>query len=505
MMSGYHRLLFDGSTTFLLFAILSATIASTTTIPQAAFAQQQQQQSYRQESLFIALLADGSALVEYDVSIPDPLNPNIKVNLFGEDINNLIVVDYDDNVIKFQTGNKPNEIVFNTPGASNIRISYTTPDFLSKDKRDWIFSLNSTIGFSVKLPPDSILTDQGENQPSIRIVGGQSLLTFKPGRIQFVYVIGTLGTEEQANISIKSAQTTIEEVTSKHSGIILASAKDLVQKATAARNAGRFGDADKLADDANDAAIATERDYELAQKAIADAQVQIDSDASKGSDTTTARQLLQQANTVFANGNYSDAKNSANSAVAAIGSKPAEPGLPVSVIIAALVAAGSGVGTLVFLRNRKPMHILHQPQTLEDRDNPALDNNKTPMLRPPTEPRIEEQKPEEHGGVTEPTLEDNPAVPTTLHDSQTDKSTLSRIVGRIIEDRPNLRLEDQQVLRFLVEKEGAAFESEIRSRFQLPKTTIWRLVKRLEREELIEIRKAGGQNLIKLKFEDKQF
>jgi hypothetical protein len=127
------------------------------------------------------------------------------------------------------------------------------------------------------------------------------------------------------------------------------------------------------------------------------------------------------------------------------------------------------------------------------------------MLRPPTEPRIEEQKPEEHRGVTEPMLEDSPAVPTTLHDSQTDKLTLSRIVGRIIEDRPNLRLEDQQVLRFLVEKEGAAFESEIRSRFQLPKTTIWRLVKRLEREELIEIRKAGGQNLIKLKFEDKQF
>jgi uncharacterized membrane protein len=66
-----------------------------------------------------------------------------------------------------------------------------------------------------------------------------------------------------------------------------------------------------------------------------------------------------------------------------------------------------------------------------------------------------------------------------------------------------LRLEDQQVLRFLAEKEGAAFESEIRGNFKLPKTTIWRLVKRLEREELVEIRKAGGQNLIKLKFEDK--
>jgi uncharacterized membrane protein len=77
-------------------------------------------------------------------------------------------------------------------------------------------------------------------------------------------------------------------------------------------------------------------------------------------------------------------------------------------------------------------------------------------------------------------------------------------VGKIVEEKPHLRPEDQDVLRYLAEKEGAAFESEIRTKFELPKTTIWRLVKRLEREELVEIRKAGGQNLIKLKFEDRQ-
>src|SRR3712207_9364968 len=82
--------------------------------------------------------------------------------------------------------------------------------------------------------------------------------------------------------------------------------------------------------------------------------------------------------------------------------------------------------------------------------------------------------------------------------SQTDRSILSRIVGNILTEKPHLRPEDQQVLKFLAEKEGAVFESEIRSKFQIPKTTIWRLVKRLEREELVEIRKAGGQNIIKI-------
>jgi uncharacterized membrane protein len=91
-----------------------------------------------------------------------------------------------------------------------------------------------------------------------------------------------------------------------------------------------------------------------------------------------------------------------------------------------------------------------------------------------------------------------------IPESQLDRSVLSGIVSKIMEERPHLRPEDKEVLTYLAEKEGAAFESEIRSKFQLPKTTIWRLVKRLEREELVEIRKAGGQNLIKLKFEDRQ-
>jgi uncharacterized membrane protein len=95
-------------------------------------------------------------------------------------------------------------------------------------------------------------------------------------------------------------------------------------------------------------------------------------------------------------------------------------------------------------------------------------------------------------------------LPSTTSTSPIDISVLSHIVDKILEENPQLRTEDQQVLKFLVEKEGAAFESEVRTKFQLPRTTIWRLVKRLEREELVEIRKAGGQNLIKLRFEDRQ-
>ena len=256
-------------------------------------------------SLFIALFANGEAVVEYNVGIEDPLAEEIKIKLFGEDIRDLIVVDYEDNVVEFNTGEVPNEIVLNRPNASNLKISYTTSDFLSKDRREWIFNLNSTTSLSVKLPPDSILTDPGEN-PSIVLVGDQQILTYEPGNVRFVYIIGTLGTEEQANIVITAAESTIAQINNNYPGIVMTSARDLLQRAIDAREDRRFTEAERLADQANDAAIATSREYVAAQEALTNAEAQINSAAAGGSglDNAATMQILQQANNEFAIGNY---------------------------------------------------------------------------------------------------------------------------------------------------------------------------------------------------------
>lgn len=491
-----------------------------------AFAQEEEaeeEEGYSStSSLFIALFANGEALVEHNVGIEDHLAEEIKIKLFGDDISDLIVVDYEDNVVEFNRGEMPNEIVLNRPNASNLKISYTTSDFLSKDRREWIFSLNSTISLSVKLPPDSILTDPGEN-PSIVLVGDQQILTYKPGNIRFVYVIGALGTEEQANIVITAAQSAIVQINNDHPGIVLTSAMDLLQRAIDARDDRRFTEAERLADQANDAAIATGRDYAAAQEALANAEAQINRAAAggRGLDNAVTMQMLEQANNEFAIGNYTEARISAQDAVTALDDKPTQPEIPIPVMIAAIAAAAAatagGIGTMAFFRKRrrsKPVPELHNTNDLPkaNTNNNNISSRAAGVFRPtnsvaPVEPKqdnivqVEEQQ--EMAGSVEGTTS-IPPMPSTISDSQTDSSILSHIVGNILVERPHLRSEDQQVLKFLAEKEGAAFESEIRSKFQLPKTTIWRLVKRLEREELIEIRKAGGQNLIKLRFEDKQ-
>jgi hypothetical protein len=472
-------------------------------------------------SLFIALFANGDALVEHNVGIEDPLAQEIRIKLFGDDIHDLIAVDYEDNAVEFKRGETSNEIVLSRPNASNLKISYTTPDFLSKDRREWIFSLNSTISVSVKLPPDSILTDPGEN-PSIVLVGDQQLLTYKPGNIRFVYVIGTLGTQEQANIVINAAETTIVQINNNYPGIVLTSAKDLLQRAIDARDDSMFTDAERLADQANDAAIDTGREYAAAQDTLAGAEAQINSAAgSRGSDIAVITQMLDQANNEFAIGNYTEARNSAQDAVTALNAKPAQPEIPIPVMIAAIIAAAAaagGTGTIVVLLRKRRRHSKSVPQVqkADDLQNPHANNsnitNRAPaaVLHPtrsvaPVERKLDAEEVEEQQEMAESRDETSiPPIPSPISDSQTDSSILSHIVGNILVEKPHLRPEDQQVLKFLAEKEGAAFESEVRSKFQLPRTTIWRLIKRLEREELVEIRKAGGQNLIKLRFEDKQ-
>ena len=65
--------------------------------------------------------------------------------------------------------------------------------------------------------------------------------------------------------------------------------------------------------------------------------------------------------------------------------------------------------------------------------------------------------------------------------------------------RPDMREDDKEIIKFISANGGEALESDLRKKFLQPRTTMWRAVKRLEREGVIEISKKDLQNLIKLK------
>ena len=65
--------------------------------------------------------------------------------------------------------------------------------------------------------------------------------------------------------------------------------------------------------------------------------------------------------------------------------------------------------------------------------------------------------------------------------------------------KPDLREDDKELVTFIFNNGGKALESELRKKFLQPRTTMWRAVKRLEREGVIEIEKKDLQNLVKLR------
>ena len=73
-------------------------------------------------------------------------------------------------------------------------------------------------------------------------------------------------------------------------------------------------------------------------------------------------------------------------------------------------------------------------------------------------------------------------------------------IEKIFQMHPQLNTEEKSVIHFLAANEGKAFESQIREKFpDIPRTSLWRLVKRLENLEIIKVKKIGLENQVELK------
>jgi uncharacterized membrane protein len=84
------------------------------------------------------------------------------------------------------------------------------------------------------------------------------------------------------------------------------------------------------------------------------------------------------------------------------------------------------------------------------------------------------------------------------HNSIIEKNNILDI-ETIFKLKPDLREDDKELVTFIFNNGGKALESELRKKFLQPRTTMWRAVKRLEREGVIEIEKKDLQNLVKLR------
>ena len=391
------------------------------------------------KSLLLTVYPDGFVLIDYTLQV-DETFPTQNITVFGQVLEDLLVIDSDG----LPLGYAQNDTVLSvySLGTSEIEITYLTQDLTSKEGRYWTLTVTSPTTTYMALPSEAAIISLNKVPEMIETQNQQVTLLMGNGSIQVTYVIGVIGTEEHSQIVLTEAQTTITEI--KKQNIIITEAETKLQQATEAFGLGNYAEAETLSAQAKDLAIQTNQTATQAQSKITEAQTQITNAETqqRTNGLNTAKNLLDQANTAYSQGNYSEALNYASQATIEAEQSTLSMTEPESfpffeAFAGALLVAAAVLG-FVFVRSRKNA----QPETKQKR--------------------------------------------------QIDSE-------RIFREHKDLMPEEKQAIQFLVGNNGEAFEAELYDHVKLPRTTTWRLVKRLKRMEIIAVTKFRRQNLVRIK------
>jgi uncharacterized membrane protein len=263
--------------------------------------------------------------------------------------------------------------------------------------------------------------------------------------ITVTYVIGVVGTQEHAQIVLSEAEAAIMSI--KNSDVNVTEAETKLQEANTAFNLENYVDAETLGAEAKNLALQINQTAAQAQSkldeaadAIANAQ-----DEGKTEGLSEAQEMLSQAYSAYNNGNYVEALTLATQAIGE--AEDAETllseendSLRVYGVLGTIIIASAVILGFFFVRSRRKVQVV------------ATEKKKR---------RIDSE--------------------------------------RIFLVHKDLLPEEKQAIQFLIENNGEAFEADLYYYLKLPRTTVWRLVKRLERMEIIKRTKFRRQNLLRIK------
>lgn len=221
-------------------------------------------------------------------------------------------------------------------------------------------------------------------------------------------------------------------------GVLVPEAEEKLAEAQTAYNDGQYSLSEQLSRKAKDLAEVVET---LAAQAI-EAIIQVEAEiASKTGDLSDAQELLDSAEVAYSAGDYQTALDDAEEAYA-IAQEAGGGGFPFTylVIIVLILAAGGGY---VYMNREKTVETVEKPDSMQ------------------SEVDLDEE----------------------------------------FKKRPHLRTDDKAILRYIQES-GGAFITEVRERFDIPKSSAWRMVKRLEEEGLLSSTTVGRETYLQLAGEE---
>ena len=172
-----------GALFFVVVGVIFFHLGSTTAIDA-------QQKYYSSDLLFIALFSNGESQISNDINF---INEQVQVSipLLGYNISGINVVDHAGNPIEFvQEENKqPKEVSIKSPNKQGIRIAYQASDLAQNINKKWVFSINSSAPFTLKLPINSTIIDWNITPISFELLGEQHLMSFNSGNVTMSYII----------------------------------------------------------------------------------------------------------------------------------------------------------------------------------------------------------------------------------------------------------------------------------------------------------------------------
>jgi plastocyanin len=266
----------------------------------------------------------------------------------------------------------------------------------------------------------------------------------------------------EAQAALERAEKAIAEF--RGNGVVVSDAEGMLLNAHDAFAGGKYRFAKSLADEATDLASSINRTAQAAKQATNVAEVSIKNTKALGIPVPEAEEMLQRTKEMYLHGGYDDALSMAVQAKMAA-ADPAN-----QFYMAAGIASVSAGWVVVYMRLRHKG--IARAKAANEETGPVSIDVK--------------------GGSAPVEMQQQlaPQIATT--------AITVMDLDRVFAQKPHIRSSDRDVLKYVMEQNhGEALLADIRNRFLLPKSSAWRLVKRLEREELIEIIKFGNQNLIR--------
>jgi len=318
-----------------------------------------------------------------------------------------------------------------TLGSTGVVVTYLTSSLTSKTGAIWTVNVTSTITTSITLPQRSTIINLSEVPVEISTNEDRPYVRMLPGNISVSYITSVFDARGKAEEALADAEQHIQGI--MDAGIIVSEALHLLQQASEAFDLAEYPTAIQLATQAKDAADETTADASQARDMMEAASLAISEAESEGrtKGVDSAEQLLTQANIAYETGDYESAYDYAYQSQITA----LNAVTPQSLTIYMLAAAVLVFGAALYVRLSK---------------GPGK----------PPEPKLMEVD-----------------------------------LEAIFRDHPTLRMDDREVIRFIAESGGELFSNEIRERFDIPRTSAWRMLRRLEGLDIIEERKVGGQSL----------